>query len=57
MSEKITVEIEKEALDFLNQEINCLESLIDYAKEIDHIKLLSKLVAELRNFLKSIKQL
>lgn len=57
MSEKITVEIDKEAIELLKKEIDCAESLVDYAKEIDHVKFLSKLIAEIKNFLKNIKQL
>lgn len=52
-SKKITIQVDEEALQILRDEVRCMETLVTYAKEIDHKENLGKLIAEVKVFLKT----
>jgi len=52
-NEKITVEINKDDIELLKQELQCIEVLTVYAETINHKQYLEKLAAELKNFLRN----
>ena len=51
--EKITVEIKKDDIELLKDELQNIEILITYANTINHKQYLEKITAELKSFLRN----